>query len=601
MKYFKKIKGELRNENSELPKDLEWDQMEEGIFAKITPSETSHSPVKRWTLGILILLIGVFTGYLANQYLQDSNSSKNFQQTSTTNVSETTHNNTSTSNANSSENLDNKLIRGSQNGTSNTYLQHTTNTQPSEITTNTPTNTQTSTVDKEILAHVDNKSASTKEEFANQNAESSKNSSNNNMFEKTLAPEIDAFDESTKSTTTQNSPFGNTLDTNNLTPQPLNNGLSTVKDFDTKDSMQSKRNRDQVGIDIRNSASNNSLNGNELSDERLINGLSTVKDFEAKDSMQSKRNRDQVGIDVKNSNNINSLDNKELPDKPLINGLSTVNNQTRNNITNTENLVRPLIADASYLSLPIHEMTVPEIVTTETKITHDKKWYIGIAFGVNSLSNHNAYKPNGEIQDFVKAKTGNQVGLDLGYKLNNHLKLNAGIAYQELYQELNREWQYQEERLIEDTIILIEHNSITGKDTEIIGDALVVDTIFRKVVDPQLFYTLNLPITLGYYNKIRNWEFGINAGVKLIYLKSYSGSYLDDEALVTYNLEDQVYQDGLHWSLMAGVETQYELGNDFYLGASISLSKQMSDWRMDQNANSKPVVYQADISFGKYF
>jgi len=172
--------------------------------------------------------------------------------------------------------------------------------------------------------------------------------------------------------------------------------------------------------------------------------------------------------------------------------------------------------------------------------------------------------------------------LSYTYRFDNNFELSTGLQYQQLQTQL--EWSQQIEDyttvVLQDTIVEIQVNSLTGNSTAVRGDVEVSVNATRNIRHHNEYRLFQIPIAIGKSWAIgENWQAGISAGAAVNLLTQNKGrsiyqgelEYMDGP---TTNLIDNRW--GIHG--LGSANVGYRINARWGVMAEAQFQKSLTDW-----------------------
>ncbi len=113
------------------------------------------------------------------------------------------------------------------------------------------------------------------------------------------------------------------------------------------------------------------------------------------------------------------------------------------------------------------------------------------------------------------------------YPLGEHFKLAAGIDYSEINQLFQQEIEREITRTLENVVIGIRVNTITGDTTFITGDVEQTGTSFQTVRHYNSLISLSVPLQFQYHTSLHTFGLGFTVGTLFTFNQRQKGRFLD--------------------------------------------------------------------------
>lgn len=264
-----------------------------------------------------------------------------------------------------------------------------------------------------------------------------------------------------------------------------------------------------------------------------------------------------------------------------------------NQLTNQLKL-EPIVSQTSKKDIGLTLTTFPiEPLHPIRKIRHKQLWLTG---GASWWSEgYGSVKP--ERAAFEQTIVSHQGQFSYVKPLSNNLILLTGLQYQKLESRLN--WNPlvpNFEVTLEDTIVQLQRNAITGEVTEIRGDVTLGVTANRQVQHFNSFSVLQVPFGIG-----KTWGEGslqthlLVGGVANISF-SDKGRTLYQTELIEYNSPSADFWNGnLKFGAMLGGGLSYRITEKFDIISLIQYQHSLSNWSEEQGTIMRPRIFNWSV------
>ncbi len=142
------------------------------------------------------------------------------------------------------------------------------------------------------------------------------------------------------------------------------------------------------------------------------------------------------------------------------------------------------------------------------------------------------------------------LGARIGYIHESGINVRAGIAYQQIKNKFQYTVEQDEKMIIQ--IFRDDNGNIIGRDT-------TYEFGRRRLNLTNKYSTVDLPISLGYISMKNKVQIGLHVGTSLNLSFRQSGTYLDQESLVTKFSDKKIFEKSIGASFFGSVELQYLL------------------------------------------
>lgn len=179
-------------------------------------------------------------------------------------------------------------------------------------------------------------------------------------------------------------------------------------------------------------------------------------------------------------------------------------------------------------------------------------------------------------------------------RLRQNFFLVTGIQYQQLesvfrYNTLIDDYKV----ILEDTIIRVENDLISGRQTAIYGDVEASTEAERRVIHYNQSRLLRITLGLGRTWQIGNFQGDVFLGGAINSLSDNRGRAIYQNEIIEYaGASNVLYSNELLLDAMAGIRAKYPLKNNLALSSSIQWQKSLYNWSAVANTN----IYPASLS-----
>lgn len=203
-----------------------------------------------------------------------------------------------------------------------------------------------------------------------------------------------------------------------------------------------------------------------------------------------------------------------------------------------------------------------------------------------------------ERAEFEESILSYQGQLNLVQPLKNDFFISAGIQYQRLENRFN--WNTLDEDteiVLEDTIIQIQRNAITGQETLVRGDVTLTIATEREVQHFNSFSLLQLPFAVGKSWGEKKWRTHLMLGgvASLSFSRTgrtlYAGKVADFD-----NDRPSIWSDKIGFNAMLGAGFSYNFTDRFGLVTMLQYQRSLSNWSLEEGVTMRPHIL--NWSFG---
>ncbi len=151
-------------------------------------------------------------------------------------------------------------------------------------------------------------------------------------------------------------------------------------------------------------------------------------------------------------------------------------------------------------------------------------------------------------------KVGLLLGARVGYIHESGINVRAGIAYQQIRTKFQYNVEQDEKMIIQ--IFRDDNGNIIGRDT-------TYEFGRRHLNVTNQYSTVDLPISLGYISMKNKVQIGLHIGAALNLNFRQSGTYLNQQSLVTKFSDKKIFAKSIGASFFGSVELQYLLADQW--------------------------------------
>lgn len=277
----------------------------------------------------------------------------------------------------------------------------------------------------------------------------------------------------------------------------------------------------------------------------------------------------------------------------------TVNLPNASSLTPVELLAEHEVIPPVVVQTPIQEVALPIVaLSTEPscpafKTRSSQVWLTGGASWWSA--GYGNTKP--ERAEFEQAILSSQGQFSYVQPVKKSLFLLVGLQYQQLENRLNWNTQIGDYELtLEDTIIQIRRNAITGEETEIRGDVTLTVPAERQVQHYNSFSLLQMPLGIGKtWGKGRLQSHLLVGGVANLSF-SRQGRTLYQAELIDYDdSSSTIWTDKLSFSAMLSGGLSYRITDRLGLVTLVQYQHSLSNWSTEQEITMRPRILNGSL------
>jgi len=528
MKLFDKFKNQIRHKNSELPEGFGWEDMQDGIFAKMGEEKETATARKMPLQRILFIGLISVIGILSISYL---------------------------------------MVQS----TKETSLQHSQNI-----------NTNEKASASQNVSSIEDSIEEVKETNVGNNAQRVNNISESHT-----------------------SSIHNTLhlDSNEtITSKKQRIALNNYSNSDDIHSNRSKADEANQGLKESKNQENNTIQSSDVGDQNL------GRQVENKDSKSNTASNSVVAESKSESKVTNSFAFKKIgksKENPTISKVETNDDYA---LTQRPLFQFPLLKskDNHIIShTKLFELTNSTLTPTPIiKKGQQALWNFELASGFNNWSYtlKNDLEPS-SLYDNTYSEYGYSYSVRLERNFTRRFSLASGIDMDMMYRRLVLKHTHLQERLEKGVLLKYTKNAISGDlSNHIYGDTIVQDTVYSTLTNYNKFQVISVPIVAN-YNILNNnsWSVDIGIGPSISFLTTYSGKYINNDDLMSYDNSSNLYNTSPKVALLANLRLRKWLSNNYYLGMRLDFKNHFSSWGNQANSDITPRITSGSVVIGKSF
>lgn len=534
MKHFKNFQKHLRNENTDLPSDLSWEAMEEGIFGEVNKPRKVIGYKRFFTYtNALILVLSLLSIILAHQlYITNNEDSKNHQI-----ANKNQRHNSPTATQDNTALIKSEHVSIYQTDESSVPQSSSQTNRKNTLTiAESNTNTKESNLTQARASSVE---ANTNDEDLNQNNLKIQNPSSISIAEN-------------------------------------NQEENTSKRFTKKRSTEKKeRERRTTNQDEKNIP----LTSNPISTKgNQSNSLLETENNNANNKARIQFKEDYpIVVEAKSSESVtnNISRSKEYASLSILDLIYPTVIYKRNKIQ-------------------VAKISSQDIFTEHKSIPKSSPISITVSGGSNHwrFGNQNT---TSSIYDFTNTQVGASFGATINYAINNKWSIQSGLDYDVLNSKLDAKIVSLSRREIPNAVISTSHNAISGNPTTVRRDTFVYDTTTLTVIHHNSYKSIHLPIQAYWSKKSNKWSAGLGFGPSIHWLRSYEGRYIQNENYADFTSDDQLYDNKVVLSLSANLYLERNLSRHIAMGVNLGINQHIQSWSSDKSNSMKPTILRNQV------
>jgi hypothetical protein len=185
-----------------------------------------------------------------------------------------------------------------------------------------------------------------------------------------------------------------------------------------------------------------------------------------------------------------------------------------------------------------------------------------------------------------------QAGITYLHPLSDRYTVLAGLQWQRL--ESRFDWSapvtdYQ--ITLRDTILLVETNSLTGRESKVRGDVTVNVPANRVVRHHNQTQLLQIPVAVGKTWQYRNWQADLLVGGALAVYTQHRGRTLYREELRNYaGPSTDFLRNQWQFSALLAGRLAYRLNEQLSITAGVQWQRSLSNWSTESSISMHPRV-----------
>lgn len=356
-------------------------------------------------------------------------------------------------------------------------------------------------------------------------------------------------------------------------------------------------------------ASNNRHLNKKLTKDQLAVEQKKLNDISATSKQDEQKNATIDGNEILIKNN--SLKGSNSKEKSIENSeekiaLNPADNNSSNMLSEKKNEQKSVFLTAPFaieskISTITSELIIKENTIAKNLNPEEKKSKLKLGFYTgNSLVFVNR-SPIYELPDDVHVNerqiAAPYAGISAGKKLKNGFMISTGIECQQFYTK----FEYKSDRLvsqaIQDTVVRIVHNQITGREEFRRGDTTLFLRTKRNLIHTNSSTTFNVPLMLDWSNQNGRFNYGAGGGILFNLTSIHKGRTYDKYAQIeNINIDRKQIKTQLGFAFSGRVNFGYQINSRINLSMHIAGVRYLNNWRQDEAALSyKPFLLRTGI------
>lgn len=322
-----------------------------------------------------------------------------------------------------------------------------------------------------------------------------------------------------------------------------------------------------------------------------------------------------------NSNQTSLFKNEQTNISPAsIDIVSIENSQTNQESSDLLNsndpipyvIIEPLalLFDEELNSLYFPMLTLPEVSPTLPAQNKKSEYFGSMGVMVNTgVSFWNIGKPatlqlNSELHKALiseKELPGFSMAIRHDIAINKSFFVTSMIDYQRLYSIFSYDGIKTAPKQMDDIIISIHDNLLSGEKTYVRGTASVNETVTRKLQNRNEMVRSSFSILPGLQHNVRNWTFKVNAGPTIGLFTSGKGKTMWNDEVVTYDGDLPQYNNNVKIGFTSSALVKYYISQRWFLHSTVLYQKYLTNHSADPTQIVKPSLWNISAGVGYSF
>jgi len=222
-------------------------------------------------------------------------------------------------------------------------------------------------------------------------------------------------------------------------------------------------------------------------------------------------------------------------------------------------------------------------------------WNIGKPATIQFKSNqHKAIVSEKELPGFCLA-----IRHDIS--INKSFFVTTMIDYHQLYSIFTYDGAKNVPKQLDDIIISIHDDLISGEKTFVRGTASVNESVNRKLQHRNETIRSSFSILPGLQHSARNWTFKVNAGPTIGLFTSGKGKTLWNDEVVTYDGDLPQYNNNVKIGFTSSALVKYYISQRWFLHSTVLYQKYLTNHSADPTQIVKPSLWNISAGVGYSF
>lgn len=221
----------------------------------------------------------------------------------------------------------------------------------------------------------------------------------------------------------------------------------------------------------------------------------------------------------------------------------------------------------------------------------------GLDFGLSTWGNA-SNSEDWKDQTYLQSQTSYQVQGYYQKSVGRSTFILGSIQYQSLNSRLSyRKTLYDYPLVLEDTVVAIHRNLVTGQMEKLYGDVTTTTTAERIVIHHNTTTLASFTLAYGTLWEFQNIQGDIYAGLALNTITQHTGrAVYMDEIVDLRGPQNPLIQTSSKTSIIAGARLHYPLGDHFSLTSNVHVQQSLVNW----SSLGMPALYPiiAGLNFG---
>ncbi len=255
-------------------------------------------------------------------------------------------------------------------------------------------------------------------------------------------------------------------------------------------------------------------------------------------------------------------------------------------------------------------ITMPQVSTTLPAQNKKSEYFGSMDLMVNTgISFWNIGKPatlqlNSELHKALiseKELPGFSMAIRHDISINKSFFVTSMIDYQRLYSIFSYDGIKTAPKQVDDIIISIHDNLISGEKTYVRGTASVNENVTRKLQHRNEMVRSSFSLLPGLQHNVRNWAFKVNAGPTIGLFTTGKGKTLWNDEVVTYDGDLPQYNNSIKIGFTSSAIVKYYVSQRWFLHSSVLYQKYLTNHSADPTQIIKPSLWNISAGVGYSF